>query len=388
MNESHLWMSHVAPSMRVVRSIRLCNVSRKMRYVPLLTKSHIWISHVARATAGSREHSVVWGMQRNETCHTYEWVPRRCAWICYFTHLYVWREVSRGMWHVTHMNESCPSRSEGGFGELRGPKQWDMSHIWMSLVTYEWVMSQRVEVSSQWCTASKRMRRITHMSESRRTHENKSRHTCNNETCQTYKLVMSHIWMSHVAAGRREHSVVYGIQKYGGVAVQASVVTRCCVMAVERSYIWVMSHTATLCCTCESCHTLSHVVVTRCCVMAVERESYHSFTCVTWHVAVRALVVTRCYVMAVERYKETYKRDVLKRPTTFFNALHSVTRCCVMAMKSETYHSFTCAIWHVVGRALVRGACVGSWGVRWFVGRALVVTRCCVMALEGGQRDR
>eukprot|EP00277_Geminigera_cryophila_P046947 CAMPEP_0173078978 /NCGR_PEP_ID=MMETSP1102-20130122/14693_1 /TAXON_ID=49646 /ORGANISM="Geminigera sp., Strain Caron Lab Isolate" /LENGTH=355 /DNA_ID=CAMNT_0013950859 /DNA_START=45 /DNA_END=1109 /DNA_ORIENTATION=+ len=38
-----------------------------------------------------------------------------------------------------------------------------------------------------------------------------------------------------ITAGRREHSVVYGIQKYGGVAVQASVVTRCCVMAVERA---------------------------------------------------------------------------------------------------------------------------------------------------------
>jgi len=38
-----------------------------------------------------------------------------------------------------------------------------------------------------------------------------------------------------VTAGRREHAVVYAIQKYGGASVPASTVTRCAAMAVERA---------------------------------------------------------------------------------------------------------------------------------------------------------
>lgn len=38
-----------------------------------------------------------------------------------------------------------------------------------------------------------------------------------------------------VTAGRREHSVVYGIQKYGGASVPSALMTRCCAQAVERA---------------------------------------------------------------------------------------------------------------------------------------------------------
>jgi len=67
----------------VVTSIRHSVVQHHKECVML----HIWVSRVAHVNES--RHTC-----NHETCQTYKWVPLRCAWICYLTHLYVLHDSS------------------------------------------------------------------------------------------------------------------------------------------------------------------------------------------------------------------------------------------------------------------------------------------------------
>jgi len=121
--------------------------------------------------------------------------------------------------------------------------EWVMSHIWMSHVTCEWVMSHRnkscdmwmshvthrwqcyvrccclADDSWGWVTSHMWMSHVSHMNESRHTYEWVMSHivmlwmshvTHVNESCHTCEWVMSHIWMSPVSQMNKS-CLTYGV---------------------------------------------------------------------------------------------------------------------------------------------------------------------------------
>ena len=119
---------------------------------------HIWMSHV----------TYEWVMSyMNESCHicmshtTYEWVMSIMNESCH-----IWMSHTTYEWVMSHMNESCHISTENTSGvALRRPTACqnrarqlpgrvasslvcaaacmdESCHIWMSHVTYEWVMSR------------------------------------------------------------------------------------------------------------------------------------------------------------------------------------------------------------------------------------------------------
>jgi len=131
------------------------------------------------------------------------------------------------MCHITHMNESCHTHEwvmshmqvEGSDGELIRHKIV-MLHIWMSHVTYDWVMShvwhadERVRVS-----VAHIHDHITHMNESchsyivgrirRRVNPPQDRHVTHmNESCHTYECVMSHMQVEGSDGELIRHKIV------------------------------------------------------------------------------------------------------------------------------------------------------------------------------------
>ena len=117
----------------------------------------IWMSHVTYYT-----HKRV--TSHDESCHTYEWVlPCSMSLSTHqgseYKRMHVWMSHVTYEWVMSRMNESC--------------------HVCMSHVTYEWVVYEACHI--WWIHV-----------------------TCMNKSCHIgmshvpYEWVMSHIWMSHV----------------------------------------------------------------------------------------------------------------------------------------------------------------------------------------------
>jgi len=137
--------------------------------------------------------------------------------------------------------------------------EWVMSRIWMSHVTYEWVMSYMNELCRIWV----RMSHVTYVNESCHKYEwvmshiNESCHTHEwfmshqNESCHRYECVMSHtneschMWMGHV-------TYEWVMPHIEGVISHMN--ESCHMWMSNVTYEWVTSHMN------KSCHVwMSHV---------------------------------------------------------------------------------------------------------------------------------
>jgi len=143
-----------------------------------------------------------------ESCH---------MWMSHVTYEWVMSHV--WMSHVTYMNES------------RHSYEWVMSHIWMSPATYEWVMPHMNIMSPMNASCRIWISHATHMDESRHmllhydTHEwishtgilphtNESCHirmSHVNESCRTHEWVMSHIWLRRWRHRHRQSLGVFSV---------------------------------------------------------------------------------------------------------------------------------------------------------------------------------
>ena len=136
-------------------SLALCKVS--VHSFRIWGTSHIRMSHVTHYTY----KRVTW---HDESCHTCEWVspcsmPLSTHQGSEYKRMHVWMSHVTYEWVMSRMNESC--------------------HVCMSHVTYEWVVYEACHI--WWIHV-----------------------TCMNKSCHIgmshvpYEWVMSHIWMSHV----------------------------------------------------------------------------------------------------------------------------------------------------------------------------------------------
>ena len=149
---------------------------KKMSHVSHINESRHTYEWVMSRQTGAREANswecspVRTEKYMNESCHTYEWMS-----------------------HVTHTNESCHTymmtlqRCAGGKFERMlsseyGKKitdQWVMSHIRMSHVTHIWRRYRGAQEASSWECLRESMGK-------------------KNESCHTYEWVMAYVCMSHI----------------------------------------------------------------------------------------------------------------------------------------------------------------------------------------------
>jgi len=137
--------------------------------------SQIWMSHVTHM---------------NEPCRTFEWVMS-----------HIW------MSHVEHLNASVRRQHRRSPLPTTCDSKHMTWHIWMSHVnTLKWVTSHicMSDVTHEWVMSHIWIIHVTHLNESCHTYEWVISHiwmshiTHMNESCHTYEWVMSHIWTSHV----------------------------------------------------------------------------------------------------------------------------------------------------------------------------------------------
>ena len=254
---AHIWRSHVTHMNELCVThmngshphIRMSLVTHTHIWMGHVTHTHIWMSHVTHTHIWMR-HVTHTHIRMSHVTHTHIWINHVARFVTHETALNsdYWVMPHIRMGHVTHTHTRFESyrtfrdswngpaflllshtAHSNGSGHMY-THAWDMSHVWMSHVTHENESCHTWE----WVMSHMRMSHVTHVNESCHTCEwvmSHMRHAARfaaiemilhsfyrvnshvwtshpflllsqgkrmNESCRTYKQVISHVWMSHV----------------------------------------------------------------------------------------------------------------------------------------------------------------------------------------------